>query len=273
MTAEHCLVLRLAGPLQSWGSASQYNRRETDSAPTKSGVIGLLAAAAGRRRTDPITDLLDLSLGVRVDQEGSLLRDYHTVSDFRGRPLLAAKVDAKGRQKPTSPAKYTGVTQRFYLQDAAFVAVVGGDANLLAGLADAVRNPTFPLALGRRSCVPGRPPLVPSPDGESLWSGSVHEVIHRVDWQASEARRDRLRRRKALGSTVTLAATVDSGCVPVGSADREDLRTDVPQSFDQLHRGFSVRSVQHLWVELSTGEPEPENAVTHDPFELLEWGP
>ena len=73
--SDSCLVLRLAGPLQSWGSSSQFNRRETDDRPTKSGVIGLLAAAQGRRRSDPIEDLVDVKLAVRVDQPGSLLRD------------------------------------------------------------------------------------------------------------------------------------------------------------------------------------------------------
>ena len=84
------LVLRLAGPLQSWGRHSTFHRHDTHSEPTKSGVIGLLAAAAGRPREADITDLCDLRLGVRADQPGSLLRDYHTVSDYRGRPLPTA---------------------------------------------------------------------------------------------------------------------------------------------------------------------------------------
>src|SRR5437016_3301790 len=93
------LVLRLAGALQSWGDRSSFNRRDTRPEPTKSGVIGLLAAAAGRPREQPLGDLLDLQLGVRVDQPGTLLRDYHTVSDYRGRPLPQAGVSAKGIQK------------------------------------------------------------------------------------------------------------------------------------------------------------------------------
>ena len=50
------LLLKLAGPLQSWGSSSRFARRGTEIAPTKSGVIGLLAAAKGMRRTEPLTD-------------------------------------------------------------------------------------------------------------------------------------------------------------------------------------------------------------------------
>ena len=269
MSEPHCLALRLVGPLQSWGSSSQFNRRDTDNAPTKSGVIGLLAAADGRRRGDPIEDLVDLRFGVRVDCAGTILRDYHTVSDLRGRPLLAAKVDSKGRQKATQPAKHTGVTQRFYLQDSAFVAIVEGDRSLLDGLAAAVREPTFPLALGRRSCVPSAPLLVESSSGV-LWPGSVADVLEAVPWQAPESYRTRLSRQKRLGATVRLAASMDSICSP-GSTDDDidDVRADVPHSFDHLSRGFSIRSVRHTWVTVPTDVPE--STLAHDPFELLGW--
>ena len=46
------LLLRLAAPLQAWGSDSKFETRKTDREPTKSGVVGLLAAALGLRRDD-----------------------------------------------------------------------------------------------------------------------------------------------------------------------------------------------------------------------------
>ena len=39
------LLLRLAAPLQAWGADSKFETRKTNREPTKSGVIGLLAAA------------------------------------------------------------------------------------------------------------------------------------------------------------------------------------------------------------------------------------
>ena len=39
------LLLRLAAPLQSWGSDSKFETRKTDREPTKSGVVGLLAVS------------------------------------------------------------------------------------------------------------------------------------------------------------------------------------------------------------------------------------
>ena len=45
------LLLRLAAPLQAWGADSKFETRKTNREPTKSGVIGLLAAALGLPHT------------------------------------------------------------------------------------------------------------------------------------------------------------------------------------------------------------------------------
>ena len=77
------LLLRLAAPLQSWGMDSKFETRKTNREPTKSGIIGLLSAALGLRRdeTEEIEKLNRLRFAVRVDQEGSLLIDYHTAGN------------------------------------------------------------------------------------------------------------------------------------------------------------------------------------------------
>ena len=79
------LLLRLAAPLQSWGSDSKFDIRRTGREPTKSGVVGLLAAAKGYRRDDArvLEPLCSLRMGVRIDQEGQLLRDFHTVWGYK----------------------------------------------------------------------------------------------------------------------------------------------------------------------------------------------
>ena len=72
------LILRLAAPMQAWGADSKYNERRTCREPTKSGVIGLLAAALGCRRddTETLARLSTLRFGVRADREGTSLRDF-----------------------------------------------------------------------------------------------------------------------------------------------------------------------------------------------------
>jgi CRISPR system Cascade subunit CasD len=281
MDGEAVLVLRLAGPLQSWGLRSSFNRRETNAEPTKSGVLGLLAAAAGLSREDPLDDLIPLRLGVRVDQAGTLLRDYHTVSDYRGRPLLQSGVNAKGTQRPTSPAKNTHVTVRYYLQDAVFVAAVAGPRPLIETLEHAVRAPAFPLALGRRSCPPTQPISL------GIHTGDLAGVLEAHPWQASRAVRDRFVRRGRSGRTdsrqapparVELSATVEDF---TGHEDPSayDVLHDVPVSFDPRARAFTDRRVRHCWLRVPTGFPQtddaaldtPDDGSAHDPFALLGW--
>lgn len=251
------LVLRLAGPLQAWGTNSQFNRRATDDRPSKAGVVGLLAAAQGRRRGAALDDLSGLSLGVRVDQPGTLLHDYHTVSSLDGGPLLSAKVNASGWQVATGPKKFTHVTRRSYLQDAVFLALVSGPRDLLETLSEALGHPRFALALGRRSCPPSQPLIVDSGQG-SLWLGAPHELVRTIPWQAGVVARSRNR-----AASVTVAVTLDD---PEGA----DYAADVPISFDQRGRRYATRRVTHDWITIPTGL-ESGDRTSHDPFELLGW--
>ena len=128
------LVLRLAGPMQAWGLEDKFNRRGTARGPTKSGVIGLLAAAMGCRREASLGDFADLRFGMLAVRPGQLLRDYHTVS--------------------RDGQKTDFVTERFYLADAIFLVGLEGEEAFLQELHEAVESPVFPLYLGRRSCPP-----------------------------------------------------------------------------------------------------------------------
>lgn len=82
----HTLLLRLEGLLQSWGTRSRFHDRDTATHPTKSGVIGLLAAADGHDHNDqhphpgalPLTTLAALRFAVRADRPGHPVHDFHT---------------------------------------------------------------------------------------------------------------------------------------------------------------------------------------------------
>jgi len=144
------LLLRLEGPLQSWGTTSRFDERDTQLEPSKSGVIGLLCAALGRDRAEPVDDLAALRMGVRVDREGVPMRDYQTATGV----LRAA--DAKPELDRTV------VSPRFYLADACFlVGLEGSERGLLQSLHEALRRPVWPLSLGRKSCAPGLPVWLP----------------------------------------------------------------------------------------------------------------
>lgn len=115
------LLLKLAGPLQSWGSSSRFTERGTEHEPTKSGVVGLLAAALGRYRTDPVDDLAALHFGVRIDQPGTFLSDFQTEHK--------RKWDSQSARWVSGDA--LPLTHRHYLADAVFVAAFEGDLGLL----------------------------------------------------------------------------------------------------------------------------------------------
>src|SRR3546814_10860099 len=78
------LLLRLAGPMQSWGTTSRFDQRDTGKEPSKSGVVGLLAAALGidRENWADLEPLTRLTMGVRHDRPGVLKRDYQTAQNI-----------------------------------------------------------------------------------------------------------------------------------------------------------------------------------------------
>jgi len=122
---------------------SRFAVRDTGREPSKSGVVGLLCAALGRPREAPVDDLTDLRMGVRVDQEGTVIRDYHTAQNV---------LKASGGIKDTEPSN------RYYLTDARFlIGLAGKDLGLLHTLHEALAAPVWPLYLGRKACVPGEP--------------------------------------------------------------------------------------------------------------------
>lgn len=235
------LLLRLAGPLQAWGASSRFTRRLTEPQPTKSAVIGLLAAATGKRRTDSIEGLLGLIFGVRLDQPGRVERDFQTAHSLDGRTAMP-------------------LSRRYYLSDAVFLAGVEGDDELITTLDDALRHPRFPLYLGRRSC----PPIGPVTLG--VRNVGVRTALRDEPWQASL----RVRRRQPHRVTCDILADASPGD-PVSSTCQ-----DVPVSFDPQWRRYASRAITRFPVELDNPDgrdPAPQTSragvAGHDPMNEL----
>ncbi|GFH35600.1 type I-E CRISPR-associated protein Cas5/CasD [Streptomyces pacificus] len=234
------LVLRLAGPLQSWGASSRFTRRTTESAPTKSGVVGLLAAAAGIERGDDgrLAPLAALRFGVRIDQPGTRIRDFHTAHH--------------GVTDASMP-----LSERFYLADAVFVAAVAGDDTLLRALHAALHAPVYPPYLGRRSCPPAEPLVLQLHEH----ADGIEDVLRTTPWQAA----DWYRRRHRPPDRLTVLREA-SGGEPPGTAD---LLRDQPVSFDPGHRRHAPRTV----VTEPVPVPIPaagDQRYAHDPFTALD---
>lgn len=234
------LLLRLEGPLQSWGTASRFPNRDTGLEPSKSGVIGLLCAALGRSRGQPVADLAGLRMGVRVDHEGVVRSDYHTA----GGAHLRAEADygvalfgGHGR---------TVVSSRAYLADASFL--VGLEAStpaqeaLLRQVDRALAQPVWPLFLGRKAFIPAVPVRLPDepPLGPGVRVEGLEVALERYPWPGRRGRERDVPARLRLVLEVNGPASGES-------------RMDVPVSFEPLDRRYQIRYVRTSFLERPAG--------------------
>jgi CRISPR system Cascade subunit CasD len=156
------LLLLLAGPLQSWGERSAFGERDTAAWPTRSGVVGICAAALGQSREADLSPFDRFLLAVRADRPGVRTVDFQTAGAARGDVGLLSADGTSGRSV---------IGHRHYLADAVFVAALdvrsGADDDesaaeraLLGQIALALDRPHWPLFLGRRGCPPAYPVLL-----------------------------------------------------------------------------------------------------------------
>ncbi len=178
MSSDHnTLYLRLAGPMQSWGTSSRFQLRRTDAYPSKSGVLGLLLCAMGVSRNESagaLAPLARLSMGVRVDRCGSFDWDYHTAGAGIGIRSADGKI-----KKTASTGKYeTLLSRRQYIYDASFLVALFGDAETIAACSAALQDPVWPVFLGRKCCIPAEPVFAGSGGFDS-----VAAALAAVPWQ------------------------------------------------------------------------------------------
>jgi CRISPR system Cascade subunit CasD len=244
------LLLQLAAPLQAWGSSSKFTRRSTERQPTKSAIIGLIAAAQGRKRADSIDDLCALNYGVRVDQAGELLKDYHTARMLTGKAHMF-------------------LSDRYYLADALFiVGLQASDEGLLRDIEWAIKHPQFPLFLGRRSCPPSEPLSLGIRKGVDLLDALRDEPWHANEWYCKK-----LYYTGGRASDVRLEIVCDADMSTHGAY----LQKDNPVSFNQMNRQHSYRSITHKYatvpnpVSQKQGEQAlVETETEHDALGALE---
>lgn len=164
------VLLWFEAPLQSWGSDSKFGRRDTQTFPTKSGVLGLVCSAlgAGGEQRALLAEFAELGQTVisfvRTREKGEsavkqerepLLRDFHMVGSGYDKqdPWETMLIPKTSDGKPAVGGG-SKMTYRYYLQDAAFAVALEVPADKVEPIAQSLQNPAWDVYLGRKNCVP-----------------------------------------------------------------------------------------------------------------------
>jgi len=151
------LLFRLYGPMASWGEIAVGQTRHTANYPSKSAIIGLIAAALGLKRNDSEKQLQiqqGYALAVEVCAQGSLMRDYHTTQV----PDSVGKFNYRTRRDELVLGKDrlgTILSTREYRSDALVLVAIRTLPNApfdLLTIKKHLEEPKFHLYLGRKSC-------------------------------------------------------------------------------------------------------------------------
>ncbi|MFF4985445.1 type I-E CRISPR-associated protein Cas5/CasD [Streptomyces sp. NPDC001046] len=245
------LLLRLAGPLQSWGERSAFTPvRDTAPFPTRSALIGMFAAAEGIARGQSLDRYRDLRLTVRVDRPGVRLVDYHTVGG--GFPKDRTAATSGGSNKGAAV-----ITRRHYLSDAVFVVAVTAPDESIERLADALSRPHWAPYLGRRSCVPDEPFLLRRHVDDPEEELRTRVPLSRTPPPATpsdEPQPDTL--------TVPFLLEQPPPSTPTHPApvDTIDIN-DVPVSFAQHHRSHTGRRLHRTHIPLPRSLAGPPHTL------------
>lgn len=156
------LVFTLYAPLSSWGDTAVGEVRSAWDRPSRSAILGIVAAALGLTRDDEAAHAeLDAmcGVGVRLALSGVPFTDYHTSQD----PTDVAVRRYKPRTRKAAlecAEPVTTLSQRTLRQDALSVIAIWERASArwsLGDLVDALRSPSFVLYAGRKANAIGLP--------------------------------------------------------------------------------------------------------------------
>ena len=170
------LILRFAGPAQSWGSGGQLftGTVQTEQTPTRSAVLGLLACCLGAPQDQWPEWIEDTRVWARVDRPGEVKTDYQTVNGVPAemvthfvRAHLAQHHKARVPTLETATGGAYNISRRKFLSDAEFVVAIEHDEHL-EDLIEAVSAPVFMPYLGRKSFSPTFPFLLGVSDDSAI---------------------------------------------------------------------------------------------------------
>ncbi len=202
------LVFQLYGPLASWGDIAVGEARPSALTPSKSAILGLVAAALRLKRPDTIhydhddartarerseceTGQVKFAEGygiaIKIEALGLPLSDYHTAQVPSSGTGRNRRTYSTRRDELTSGHKSdlnTILSRREYRQDAYCAVALWARADApytLNALRDALLEPGFTLYLGRKACpvaLPLQPNIVQAEHVEDALAGvSIGSVL------------------------------------------------------------------------------------------------
>lgn len=155
------LLFRLYAPLASWGETAVGEIRPSSTHPSRSALLGMLAAAYGIKRNDEagLAKIREsFGFAVCMHNAGGLLRDYHTIQapGRRKGAKWSTRKDELAERKLN-----TVLSSRDYRTEAEYTVVVWNRSEVgelsIEQLLEVLRKPRFVLYLGRKSCPLGLP--------------------------------------------------------------------------------------------------------------------
>lgn len=158
------LILALEAPLAAFGAEMVDARGPVRDWPGVSLITGLLANALGWHRSEREKHArlqTRLDIAIRIDREGTRLRDFQTAQLGHGDEGWTTRGFPEGRSGGAGTYDSPHIRERDYLADVLLSVAVALDNSTeppnLDDLAAALARPARPLFLGRKPCLPSRP--------------------------------------------------------------------------------------------------------------------
>lgn len=164
------LVFRLRGVFASWGKEVMGTPiRLSQDHPSKSAIMGLIAAALGVTRNDEELQRAlcnDYDMAVFVEIRGSQLNDYHTVSKYG-----------------TEDDETSNLTSRYYYVDVLYTIIIYLNNDKACYSLEYIKNkliePELSLYLGRKAC-----PLTLPPEPQIITCNSIMDIFENVTFKS-----------------------------------------------------------------------------------------
>ncbi len=204
------LVFRLYGPLCSWGDISVGDIRPSYSYPSKSAIIGLVAAALGvkRHEQEKQKELTKLIFSVCINAPGVLIEDYHSIQapdeasikydrhkDYWTRIDELEAMKWRKLQSGSNAGGGAIQSRRSYLCDAVYTVALSENIpqdiawekigrSGLYDLVEDLKMPKFLPYLGRKSCtfgLPMEPQIHPAENFKDAFMKSVFDFKNEME--------------------------------------------------------------------------------------------